>query len=268
MEENMSAAAFQIEGLNVSAGGVHILRDVSFDVAESESLSIIGPNGAGKTTLLRCLMRMVPTMAGSLSIFGQPLASLAQRELAQLVSYVPQAEGRTLPFNVREFMLMSRYPHLSPFSHLTATDHAVVDSAIERTGIAAFESRGMDTLSGGERQKVFIAAALAQETRVMLLDEPTTFLDYRHQVEVLDLVDRLHNEGGLTVISVTHDLNQGALAGNRILALKAGRVAFHGTPAELLKQPAVLAGIYDTEFDLIAHPHTGATIVAPSKGRP
>lgn len=260
--------AFQIEGLTVTAGGATILRDVTFDVVEGESLAVIGPNGAGKTTLLRSLMRMVPGVSGGIRVFGKPLSACPQRELARMVSYVPQAEGRTLPFTVREFMLMARYPHMSPFSHLTAHDHGVVEHAMERTGLTAFAERGMDTLSGGERQKVFVAAALAQEPRVLLLDEPTTFLDYRHQVELLELVERLHREGGLTVVSVTHDLNQGALAGDRVLALREGRTTFHGTPRELLAQPQILSGIYDTEFDYIPHPHTGATIVVPIKGQP
>jgi iron complex transport system ATP-binding protein len=262
------SSAFQIEGLSVKAGGTTILQDITFDVAEGESLAIIGPNGAGKTTLLRSLMRMISGVTGSIRVFGRPLAACSQRELARMVSYVPQAEGRTLPFTVREFMLMARYPHMSPFSHLTARDNEVVDRAMERTGMAVFAERGMDTLSGGERQKVFVAAALAQEPRVLLLDEPTTFLDYRHQVEVLELVERLHREGGLTVLSVTHDLNQGALAGDRVLALRQGRTTFHGTPQELLAHPEILSGIYDTEFDYITHPHTGAIIVAPTKGQP
>jgi len=264
----MSAPAFQISNLKVKAGGTTILHGITFDVAEGESLAIIGPNGAGKTTLLRSLMRMIPGVTGDIRVFGRPLEACSQRELARMVSYVPQAEGRTLPFTVREFMLMARYPHLSPFSHLTARDHEIVDRAMERSGMAAFAERGMDTLSGGERQKVFVAAALAQEPRVLLLDEPTTFLDYRHQVELLELVERLHREGGLTVVSVTHDLNQGALAGDRVLALRQGRIPFHGTPQELLAQPEILSGIYDTEFDFITHPHTGAIIVAPTKGQP
>lgn len=262
------SAAFQVEGLSVKAGGATILQEVTFDVAEGESLAIIGPNGAGKTTLLRSLMRMIPGVSGGIRVFGRPLAACSQRELARMVSYVPQAEGRSLPFTVREFMLMARYPHMSPFSHLTAHDNEAVDRAMERTAVTLFANRNMDTLSGGERQKVFVAAALAQEPRAMLLDEPTTFLDYRHQVELLELVERLHREGGLTVISVTHDLNQGALAGDRVLALRQGQTTFHGTPRELLAHPEILSGIYDTEFDYITHPHTGATIVVPVKGQP
>ncbi|MBW7865352.1 MAG: ABC transporter ATP-binding protein [Candidatus Hydrogenedens sp.] len=264
----MTAAAFEVKNVGLVLDGKAILRDISFSVAPGESLAIIGPNGAGKTSLLRGLMRMTPGVTGTVRVFGDPVARLSQRELARRVSYVPQAEGRTLPFTVREFLLMARYPHMNPFSHLTPTDYAAVDRAAERCGVAGFSGRGMDTLSGGERQKVFIAAALAQAPRAVLLDEPTTFLDYRHQVEVLELVDQLHREEGLTVLSVTHDLNQGALAGDRILALKDGRTAFHGTPAELLANPGLLGDIYGTGFDFLTHPHTGAVIVAPVKAAP
>ncbi len=264
----MTAPAIEVKNLAVTMDGSPILSEVSFAVRPGEALAIIGPNGAGKTTLLRSLMRMVRPASGEISVFGEPLARLSQRDLARRVSYVPQAGERAMPFTVREFMLMARYPHLGAFSGFSTRDYEITDQAMERSGVAVFSTRSMGTLSGGERQKVYIAAALAQEPRVMLLDEPTTFLDYRHQVEVLELVDQLHRTGGLTVVSVTHDLNQGALAGDRVLALKAGRTAFDGTPAELLDRPEVLAGIYDTEFDLIPHPHNGTTIVAPIVGRP
>jgi iron complex transport system ATP-binding protein len=165
-------------------------------------------------------------------------------------------------------MLMARYPHLDAFGRPGRADEEAVARAAERCGVAEFLDRRMDTLSGGERQTVFVAAAVAQAPRALLLDEPSTFLDYRHQAALGDLVEGLHRRDGLTVVSVTHDLNQGALTGGKVLALKAGRVVFFGEPAALTADPALLEDIYGTGFDFLRHPRTGEVIVAPVRGAP
>ncbi|MEN6498247.1 MAG: ABC transporter ATP-binding protein, partial [Thermoguttaceae bacterium] len=136
-----------------------ILRDVSFSVSEGEYLTIIGPNGAGKTTLLKCLDRILTGGSGTIEVYGRPLASYSQKELAQRISYVPQADGRVFPFTVEQFVLMGRYPYLSPFSTVSRADWGVVRETLHRTGIEEFAQRLLGTLSGGERQKVYIAAA-------------------------------------------------------------------------------------------------------------
>ena len=239
-----------------------ILREVSFSVTAGEYLSIVGPNGAGKTTLLRCLDRILTGGTGRIDIFGRRLSDYRQRELARLVGYVPQADGRLFPFTVEEFVLMGRYPHLSPFSSISKEDRRIATEAMQWTDTQQFADRQLGTLSGGERQQVYIAAALAQGAKILLLDEPTTFLDYRHQAEVQQLLARANRESGLTIVAVTHDVNQAVLHSDRVVALCHGNVVFHGTPTEIMRAE-VLERIYGTPFTLVNHPTVNLPVIVP-----
>jgi len=256
------ANVIQLRNFSFRIGRKEILRGVSFAVRQGEYLTIVGPNGAGKTTLLKCIDRILPGGSGSIEVGGRPLASYRQKELARRISYVPQADGRTFPFTVEQFVLMGRYPYLNPFSSIGQEDRQAVRDAMEMTGTAAFADRMLATLSGGERQQVYIAAALAQGAEVLLLDEPTTFLDYRHQSEVRELLARANRDSGVTIVAVTHDLNQAALESDRIVALREGSVVFSGSPEEIMK-PEVLAQIYGTSFLLIDHPRAGLPVIVP-----
>ncbi len=251
-----------IRNFSFCFGRREILRDVSFDVRQGEYLTIVGPNGAGKTTLLKCVDRILAGGSGEIEIGGRPLASYRQKELARLISYVPQADGRVFPFTVEQFVLMGRYPHLNPFSAIGKEDHLAVEEALELTGTAEFAQRRLDTLSGGERQKVYIAAALAQAADVLLLDEPTTFLDYRHGDEVRTLLARANKQSGVTIVAVSHDVNAAALESDRIVALRDGAVVFCGSPGEIMK-PDVLQRIYGTSFLLVDHPRAGLPVIVP-----
>jgi iron complex transport system ATP-binding protein len=175
---------------------------------------------------------------------------------------VPQADGRSFPFTVKEFVMMGRYPHLSPFSSFRKHDREVVQDVLALTGSADFADRDMNTLSGGERQKVLIAGALAQEARILLLDEPTTFLDPRHQSEIHMLLQRLNRSHRITIVAVTHDINSAAQWSDRILALRNGSVHYLGS-AEALMTNAVLAAVYDKTFLFVNHPQTGRPVVLP-----
>ncbi|MBN1868471.1 ABC transporter ATP-binding protein [Candidatus Sumerlaeota bacterium] len=258
----MTQPIVEIESLSFRIGRKPILRDVSMSVGEGEYWCVVGPNGAGKTTLLKCLDRIYSGTEGAIRIAGRPLREYSQKNLAKLMSYVPQADAATSPFTVHEFVMMGRYPHLSPFSSIRKTDEEAVRRALELTGSIEFVDRRLDTLSGGERQKVHIAAALAQEPRILLLDEPTTFLDYRHQADILALLKRINRESGATVVAVTHDVNCALLSSDRILALKRGSVVYSGEASGVLDE-GVLARIYDAAFEFIRHEATGRTIVAP-----
>ena len=260
----MSDAVIEIENFSFSFGKKRILRDVSLAVRGGEFLSIIGPNGAGKTTLIKCIDRILTGGAGVIKIDGVPIERFTQKDLAKLIGYVPQADGRDLPFTVHEFVMMGRYPHLSPFSTIKASDENVVHQALTVTGTVEFNDRLLGTLSGGERQKVFIAAALAQEAKILLLDEPTTFLDYKHQGEVQALLKHLNKGAGVTIVSVTHDINAAALTSDRIVALKHGSVVFSG-PAGKLMNNEVLEAIYDKPFLFTRHPQTDMPIVVPQE---
>lgn len=264
----ISQDIIRINDFSFRYGRKLILDGVTFSVARGESLAVVGPNGAGKTTLLKCLDALLHheqgvKMSGEIEIGGRPLPSYSRKELARLVSYVPQADGHVAAFSVEQFIAMARYPHLSPFSPASQNDLDVVRRTMERTETAQFASRPLDSLSGGERQRVYIAAAVAQGAKIMLLDEPTTFLDYRHQHEVRRLLAQTAADDELTMICVTHDVNRAALESDRIVALREGRVAFIGRPSELMK-PEVLQGIYDTPFHMVEHPQTGLPVIVPS----
>jgi len=255
-------AAIEIRDFSFRIEKKEILRGVSFSVYRGEYLSIVGPNGAGKTTLLKCLDRIYTGGKGEIRVFGRPLERYRQKDLARHISYVPQADGRIFPFTVAQFVLMGRYPYFSPFCSISKEDRRAVADAMDLTGIAEFADRRLDTLSGGERQKVYIAAALAQGAEVLLLDEPTTFLDYRHQMEIRDLLARLNTESGATIVAVTHDVNRAATDSHRIVALRQGLVVFCGQPKEIM-QPHVLQHIYGTSFLLVPHPKTDLPVIVP-----
>lgn len=257
----------RIDSFSFSYGRKQILDDVSFNVARGESLAIVGPNGAGKTTLIKCLDALLDGVAGAIKsgtieLDGRVIADYSRKQLARLVSYVPQADGHVAPFNVEQFITMARYPHLSPFSPVDGHDLDVVRETMERTDTARFAERSLESLSGGERQRVFIAAAIAQGAKIILLDEPTTFLDYRHQDEVRRLLAQTAQADDLTMISVTHDVNRAALESDRIVALCEGRVTFIGNPKEIMR-PEVLQRIYGTTFIMVDHPETGLPVIVP-----
>jgi len=251
-----------IRNYSFRLGKKQVLRDVSLVMARGEYVAMVGPNGAGKSTLLKCLDRILTGGSGEIEICGRPLASYRQKELARLIGYVPQADGRVFPFTVEQFVLLGRYPYLSPFTPVSRQDRQVVREALELTGTVEFADRLLPTLSGGERQKVLIAAALAQGAEILLLDEPTTFLDYRHQAEIRCLLARINRESGATILAVTHDVNSAALESDRIVALKEGAVAFCGLPCELM-QPHVLAQIYATPLLLVDHPVARLPVIVP-----
>lgn len=254
--------AVAVRGFSFRLGKKEILRDVSFDVRAGQYVSIVGPNGAGKTTLLKCLDRILTGGTGRIEVFGRPLDGYGQKELARRLSYVPQADGRVFPFTVEQFVLMGRYPYLSPFSTVSHDDREAVRRAMEQTGTSGLAQRILDTLSGGERQKVYIAAALAQGADVLLLDEPTTFLDYRHQAEVRELLATANRQGGVTVVAVTHDVNRAVLESDRIVALREGQVVFAGSPAEIM-QVDVLESIYGVQVLLADHPGAAIPMIVP-----
>ena len=239
-----------------------ILSDVSFSIRKGEYVSILGPNGAGKSTLLKCLNRIVPLSRGTIRISGKNLQDFPQKVLAQTLGYVPQFREMAYPFTVHEFLLISRHPYLSPFRPPAPSDHAAVKKALELTGMSNFNKRRICTLSGGECQKIFIAAALTQETPVLLLDEPTAFLDPKYQSEINRLLKSLKNDCGTTVIAVSHDINSAVLGSDKILALKQGHIVFWGDAHDVMN-PEILERIFDTAFTFVNHPVAGISIVVP-----
>jgi iron complex transport system ATP-binding protein len=253
-----------VENLWCSVGTNPILKGLSLTLSSGEFLSVVGPNGAGKSSLLKCLLRIMPGARGSIRIAGKELSKYRQKELARLMSYVPQAEGRFFPYTVKEFVLMGRYSYLGPFKAASLEDERAVDRALLLIGMQAFASRNLGSLSGGERQKVFIAAALVQNAKVMLLDEPTSFLDYRHQLEVWNIL-RDVNAQGVSILCVTHDVSNAMAWSQRILALNEGSVVFHGEPTALTHNGA-LEEVFSIPFSFVRHPDGVRQIPVP-RGR-
>ena len=234
------------------------LQEISFTVRRGEFVTIVGPNGSGKSTLLKCLNRILVGDQHRVHIAGRPLADYSQRELAKTLSYVPQAGHATPMFTAYEFVMMGRYPHRGPYSSVTADDDRVVLAALEKTESLAWADRPLDTLSGGECQRVYIAAALTQGANILLLDEPTTSLDPKRQVEIYRLLKQLNREG-ITILLVTHDVNAAAQFGTSLLGLREGRIAYWGPAAEFLEVQHLKA-LYDTTFHIIDAPTQGGRL--------
>ncbi len=262
----MSADMLALRGFSFAVSGTAILDGLDFSLEKGGYLSVIGPNGAGKSTLLKCLMRLHETgeSAGSAFIKGRNLDSFSQRELARDVAYVPQAGGRIPPFTVREFLRLSRYPYASRKEALGARDTEAVDNALRLANVADFAERRLDELSGGERQRAYLAAALAQEADLMLLDEPASFLDPKHAAEMNRLLKTLNRERGLTMVTVTHDLNHPLDAGGKILVLRRGAQVFFG-PAATLERQGILEDAFAHTFTYLRHPASGRPLVLPDQ---
>ena len=230
------------------AGGAaaEAVSGVSLEVAEGRVRLASRPNGSGKTTVLRLLSGVLRPQSGSVRVFGEEAWRMARRKAARTIAFVPQETSVTFPFTAEDIVLMGRFAHLGPYGFEGEHDREVARAAMEATGTLPFAGRYVQDLSGGERQRVIIARALAQEARILLLDEPTAFLDIRHQVEIARLVRRLKDEKGLTVVNVSHDLNLAAAFSERLVLLKAGRVFASGAPAEVLREE-VLREAYETD---------------------
>ncbi len=262
----MDNPIIHINDLSLTLADKRILTSVSFEIFKKDYVMIIGPNGAGKTSLLKCLMRIYPSPNNSIFIKDKPIEKISQRNLAKIISYVPQNPGSSIPFTVEEFMLMGRYPYLSPFTSFTIEDKKALQQALDLTKVTHLRHRELNTLSGGERQAVFIAAALVQEAELLLLDEPTTFLDPKHEQDVYQILSNINQELGKTIFAVTHDINNAVLNGKKIMILKDGQVNFLGKPAEVM-QEHILNRVYETHFIFTAHPQTGQPIIVPGGGK-
>ena len=228
-----------------------VIGPLDLDVERGEALAVVGPNGAGKTSLLRLVTGLLAPDTGSLAFDGQAFSRFGRKELARQIAYVPQLRPMRVPLAVEEVVLLGRYPHLRPLQMApSAGDFEAVDQALRVAGIAHLRGRAVDELSGGERQAVYIAAALAQEAEVLVLDEPTTHLDPRHQRDIAGLIPRLRAEAGRTVVFATHDLNFASMTASRIVALRDGRLLGSGAPADLLT-PEILDELFDAPFEVV-----------------
>jgi len=238
---------FDVRNLSLNIAGRQILSGVSFAVEKGSFTCVIGPNGAGKSSLLSCLGRLTKDYTGEILLDGVSLTSMKEKKIAQRIAWMHQSAGDSLAFTVREFAAFSRYPWHSSFCGQTEEDSKIVDEALEIARVAAFSDRMLNTLSGGERQRAMLAAAIAQGTDILFLDEPTSFLDYKHQGELLSLVEKINKERELTVVFVTHDINLALHGADNILAIKNGCLAWSGNADNLLPGN-LLEELYETDF--------------------
>jgi iron complex transport system ATP-binding protein len=225
----------EVRDLTVRLDGTQIVDGVDLDVAEGEWVTIIGPNGAGKSTVLRAIGGLLP-FQGTVRLAAELLTRLSRRERARTVATVAQSPVVPPGMRVLDYALLGRTPFIPALGRESASDLAAVDEVLAALDLTGFAGRRLDTLSGGERQRVFLARALAQGARILLLDEPTSALDIGHQQEVLELVDRLRGDRGLTVLATMHDLSTAGEYADRLVLLAQGRVAAAGTPREVLTE--------------------------------
>ena len=231
------------------------LRDISLHARAGESLCLLGPNGTGKTTLLRCILGVSPPMRGSVRLAGKDLRRLAARDRGHLVAYVPQAGETPFAFQVRDLVLMGRIPYLGCGRSPTREDHRAVESALEERGIRPLADRRFNELSGGERQLTLLARALAQDARVLVLDEPTANLDYGNQIKVLRAVRSLSGRG-YTVVMSSHFPNHAFLASSRVLLLRDGTLLADGPPEEVVTGER-LTDLYQASVRVVAASERG-----------
>ena len=243
-------------------GAPRVLDGVSMSVARGSIVGLIGPNGSGKTTLVRLLNGTLAPAGGAVALDGAPLATLSRRDLARRIAVVPQETHVTFDFSAIEIVLMGRYAHLGAFALEGPEDLSIARHALAATGTAALEARRFATLSGGEKQRVIIASALAQASDVLLLDEPTTALDIGFQFEIAALLSRLNLERGTTMVVSTHDLNLAASLCTELVLLKAGRVLAQGPTADVLTA-ANVRRLYGVDADVVFHPRAGHLTVVP-----
>ncbi|GAA3165107.1 MULTISPECIES: ABC transporter ATP-binding protein [Streptomyces] len=242
-----------------------VVDALDLDVPQGAVTVVVGPNACGKSTLLRALGRLLRPRRGAVFLDGADLARIPTKQIARSLGLLPQTPVAPEAITVADLVARGRQPHQHWWQQWSAEDERAVTEAMERTDVAELAERPVDELSGGQRQRVWIAMALAQETDLLLLDEPTTYLDIAHQVEVLDLVRQLNHERGRTVVAVLHDLNQAARYADHLVAMRAGRVLAEGPPAEVVTAELVHE-VFGLEAVVIPDPVTGSPLVVP--GRP
>ncbi|MFH1981590.1 MAG: ABC transporter ATP-binding protein [Pseudomonadota bacterium] len=236
----------QIDLTTVSAGygkSPDVLRDISLKIPKGAFVTLIGPNGSGKSTLLRVIAAVLRPRSGSATMDGRALSGIPPRQLARRISFLPQQPITPAEFTVRDLVSYGRHPYLGWMGRMQPGDWSVVDWACEMTRLTDLQDRLVGTLSGGERQRAWLALSLAQQSDLLLLDEPTTFLDICYQLEILELVRRLNETLGMSVVMVLHDLNQAARYSHRMLALKDGMLVAEGAPDEVMT-PAFLRDVF------------------------
>jgi iron complex transport system ATP-binding protein len=252
-------STLRTENLTLAYDEAIIIRPLDVEIPAGQITALVGPNGCGKSTLLRGLARLLAPRGGAAYLDGRAIHQIPTRELAQRLAILPQNPSAPEGLTVRELVAQGRYPHQAWFQQWLVSDEAALGRALEITGMVDLADRPVDALSGGQRQRAWIALTLAQETPIILLDEPTTFLDLAHQIEVLHLLEHLKRAEGRTIVMVVHDLNHATRHAQHLIALRDGRVVSAGAPAEVVT-PALLRQVFGVEAEVVPDPRTGVPL--------
>lgn len=259
---NRSTSKLQAESLSLAYGKSVVVNDLCAEIPAGRITALVGPNGCGKSTLLRGMSRLLKARSGAAYIDGQAIHRYPTKELARALGVLPQGPASPEGLSVRDLVARGRFPHQRWYRSWSLTDESAVQSALEITGLLDLADRMVDSLSGGQRQRAWIAMTLAQETDSLLLDEPTTFLDLAHQIDVLDLLSRLNRERGKTVVMVLHDLNQACRYADFLIAMREGRIVREGRPAEVMTEEFV-RDTFELECRIVPDPVTGTPMCVP-----
>jgi iron complex transport system ATP-binding protein len=255
------------EGVTLAYDGRVVAENLSVAMPDDSFTVIVGPNACGKSTLLRALSRLLAPRQGRVLLDGRAIGSLPAKEVARTLGLLPQTSVAPDGITVAGLVARGRYPHQGLLRQWSAEDERVVAESMAATGVAALADRHVDELSGGQRQRVWIAMALAQRTPLLLLDEPTTYLDIQHQIDVLDLCADLHERRGVTLVAVLHDLNQAARYATHLIAMRDGRIEAQGPPARILTA-ALVERVFGVRCRVIDDPESGTPLVVPAARRP
>ncbi|MEM8922836.1 MAG: ABC transporter ATP-binding protein [Actinomycetota bacterium] len=266
MTTDHSTNRLAAEGVRLAYQDLVVVDDLDLSIPDGQITVIVGPNACGKSTLLRALARLLKPTNGSILLDGQLIGSLPTREVARRLGLLPQSPIAPEGILVVDLVARGRTPHQSLFQQWSDEDESAVRSALEATGTLDLADRSVDELSGGQRQRVWIAMALAQETELLLLDEPTTFLDISHQIDVLNLVHELNRGRGRTVVVVLHDLNLACRYAHHIVAMRDGKIVASGPPAEVIEVELV-GEVFGLSCTVIEDPLSGTPLVIPSDTR-
>lgn len=254
------------DSISVGYRDTPVITDLSLTVPTGVITTVIGPNGCGKSTLLRALSRLLSPSQGAVTLDGRAIASMKSREVARTLGLLPQSPIAPAGLRVADLVARGRHPHQSWLRQWSSDDADRVAAALEQTGISDLADRPVDSLSGGQRQRVWISLALAQETDLLLLDEPTTFLDLAHSLEVLDLVDSLHDDLNRTVVMVLHDLSLAARYSDHLVVMKEGSIVATGAPSEVITEE-LLADVFDLKARVIEDPVSDRPLIIPVGNR-
>ncbi|TQM33419.1 ABC transporter ATP-binding protein [Nocardia bhagyanarayanae] len=268
MTVTTTAAAHQLAAEEISLGyGDRVIVDrLTLDITPGVITTVIGPNGCGKSTLLRSLGRLLRPRGGRILLDGKAISSMKTKDVARVVGMLPQTPVAPEGLTVADLVARGRHPHQSWIRQWSAADETEVMTALEQTGIADLADRALDELSGGQRQRAWISMALAQGTDILLLDEPTTYLDLAHSLEVLDLVDRLHDDLGRTVVMVLHDLNLAIRYSDQLVVMHAGRIVAQGAPGDIVTA-ALLKEVFGLDASVLEDPVSGRPMIVPIGAR-